>query len=262
MTARVMWKARLRFRELTIPVGFYAAAQDRNVHFHLLHATDGVRVQQRMVDPRTGEEVPPSERRKGVEFERGRFVLLRDEELEGLEPKASRDVALGPFVPRGTLDHRWYERPYWLGPDGPATEYHALAKVLADEQLDGFARWVMRKRSYAGALRAHEGHLLLFSLRHAGEVISTRDLGSPSGRAADPKELRLAEQLVAALADEFDPTAFADEYRGRVLSLIEAKRSGKRVERAKEAPPRASRKSMRSLLEASLEEVGAGGGKR
>jgi len=258
-TARAIWKGRVRLGESTVPVKLYAAAQDRSVRFHLLHDQDLARVRQRLVDPRTGEEVEARDRRKGVEFERGRFVLLDDDELAALQPKASRDIRVGQFLPRGSIDHRFYERPYFLGPDGDSGTYFALAEAVSRAKVEGVAHWVMRKRDYAGALAAHDGHLMLFSLRHAGEVVAAATVEAAAGRAADAKELKLAEQLVGALAGPFEPEALRDEYRERVLALIEAKRQGQELEFAGEAVPKPSKRPLRAQLEASLAAAGAGG---
>jgi DNA end-binding protein Ku len=262
MAARAIWKGVLRAGDLAVPFKLYAAAKDRDVRFHLLHDQDLARVEQRLVDPRSGEEVPAEERRKGVEVEPGRFVLIGDDELEALEPEPSRDVAIERFLPRGALGRRWYERPYWLGPDGDDEPFAALAEALERREVEGIARWVMRKRDYAGALRGEDGRLALVALRHADEVVPTDALSPPAGRAAEQKELAMAEQLVRALAGEFDAGDYADEHRARVLALIEAKRRGREPELELLEPPAPRRESLSELLEQSLVGAGARGGGR
>lgn len=251
MTARAMWRGALRLGDVTVPVKLYAAAQDRRVHFHLLHEADLVRIKQRMVHPDTGAEVPREEVRRGVELERGVFVTLTPEELAGLEPEASRDVEVLRVVPRGAIRSQWHHRPYWLGPDGDDDGYFALVDVLQRTGREAVARWTMRKRAYVGALSAERGRLLMTSLRHAEEVVILGELDAPRGRALDPREVQLAERLVSALADRFDPAAFRDEHRERVMALIESKARGEKVEL-----PRARRKrparSLVKALEASL----------
>jgi DNA end-binding protein Ku len=133
-------------------------------------------------------------------------------------------------VPPSAVGPEWYQRPYYLGPDGKDTDYFALAKALKEENRLGIAKWVMRKKRYIGALRSQDGYLMLVTLRFAEEVVSDNELPKlPTGRDFDPKELKMAEQLVSALEGEFKPEEFRDEYRDRVMKLIEAKAHGQPV---------------------------------
>lgn len=226
--ARAMWKAVVRFGDVELPIKLYAAVESgRGVHFRLLHAADGVPVRQEMVHADTEEPVDPDEIRKAAPTEDGRLVMLSDEELAAIEPKASREIEVLEFVDTERIDHRWYERPYYLGPDGDDRTYAAMAAALEKRGREGIARWVMRKKEYQGALRAQDGYLMLVTLRSAREVVTIE--GATVSRQVDRKELAMAEQLVSALEDEFDPGAFRDEYRERVMELIEAKDSGKQV---------------------------------
>ena len=263
MAARAIWKGVVRFSEVFVPVKLYSAALDHTIHFNLLHDQDLTQVRQKMVDPRSGEEVELADRRTGFQVEPGRFVLISPEELAELEPAATRDIQIERFVPEGSLDPRWYERPYHLGPDKSEDSYFALAHALERRKAIGIARWVMRKRDYAGALRVRDGRLMLISLRNAGELVSVEGLELPEGRAAEPRELKMAEQLVAALEDAFDPTDYQDEYRERVLELIETKLEGGELEFPEELEdPSRSRKSLVDLLEASIASVGGGKARR
>jgi DNA end-binding protein Ku len=233
--ARAMWKASLELGEVRLPVKLYAAAEDRDVHFRLLHAADRVPVRQRMVDPRDGREVPSEEVRRGVELEEGRFVLLRPEELRRLEPKASRAIEVTRFVPRDALDLAWYSRPYLLGPDRSSADYFALAKALEASGKRGIARWVMRRQRYFGALAVRDGYLALIALHSADEVVAAEQLPRPAAATLSKGERKLAEQLLATLDAAFDPNELRDEYRERVEKLIEAKRKGRSF-KVKEAP--------------------------
>ena len=174
-----------------------------------------------------------------------------EEELAELEPEPSRDIEVTRFLPVGTLDHQWYDRPYHLGPDGSDADYLALVKALEKEGREGIARWTMRKKSYSGALRVEEDHLVLITLRHAEEVIQVSALEAPKGRKPDARELKMARQLVAALEAPFDPTEWRDEYRDRVLELVEAKAEGK-VVKFPDAPKRTEAEDLSASLEASI----------
>jgi DNA end-binding protein Ku len=228
MAARAIWAGNLRLGSSNVPVKLYSAVQDQSIHFHILESKSKSRIKQHMVNTETGDEVPSRNIRKGYEIERGVFVVLEDEELASLEPKASRDIEITRFVPTGKVSHLWYERPYYLGPTGKNEAYFALAEALRLEKREGIARWTMRKKTYAGALTVHDGFLVLIALKPANEVLSERELPAPRARGLSDKELRMAEQLVAALEGEFNPEEFRDEYRDRVIEFVEAKAKGKR----------------------------------
>jgi DNA end-binding protein Ku len=248
-----MWKGNLAIAGARIPVKLFAAVEDRDVHFHLLHDQDHVRVRQQMVNPNTGEVRADGEIHKGFEVSPGTFVLLTEEELDELEPEASRDVSFVAFIPADAVGPEWYERPYYLGPDGKSDAYVALARVLADEKRVGVARWVMRKREYSGALGSDGSHLTLVTLRPREEVVLAPRI-EPQKRAPDDRETKMAEQLVAALTDAFDPTAFRDEYRDKVRAFVEAKARGKHVKMPR-APRKPPSRSLESALAASLKHV-------
>lgn len=249
--ARAIWKGVIRFGEIAAPVKLYSAVQDQGVRFRLLNEKTRTPVSQRMVNPVTGDVVPHEEVRRGYEVEPGSFVILDDEELEALQPEKSRDIEVTRFVEPSVIDHQWYDRAYHLGPDEDAASYYALAAALERTGKEGVTRWAMRNKEYVGALRAEEGRLLMITLRRADEVIPASALEPPQGRDPDPKELAMAEQLVAALEDEFEPAEYRDEYRDRVLELIEAKAEGKTL-RLRKPTQREEADDLAASLEASL----------
>jgi len=225
MTARAIWKGELKLDSTKVPVKLYSAVKDQTVRFHILDQKSKTRVKQHMVEP-AGKEVTSEEVRKGFEVETGTFVILEKEDLEKLTPEESREIEITQFVPPAEIPPEYYDRPYYLGPDGDQTAYFALAEALKNQEKEGVARWVMRKQPYVGALRAEDDHLLLFTLRHAEEVLSAKDLPHPAGRAPDKKELTMAKQLVEMLKGEFDPKDYQDEYRERVMEFVEKKAKG------------------------------------
>lgn len=226
MAARAIWKGNLKLNSAKVPVKLYSAVADKTVRFHVLEEKSRARVKQHMVDAESGEEVAAEEIQKGFEVEPGTFVILEDKELESLEPEASREIEIEQFVPPDQVAPEYYDRPYYLGPDGDQTAYFALAEALRKQEKEGIARWVMRKQTYAGALRAEGDYLVLVTLRHAEEVLSAKDLPRPAGRAPDKKELSMAKQLVELLKGDFNPKDFKDEYRARVMEFIEKKAKG------------------------------------
>jgi DNA end-binding protein Ku len=226
MAARAIWKGELKLNSTKLPVKLYSAVQDQTVRFHILDQKSKTRVKQHMVEPESGKEVAAAEIQKGFEVEPGTFVILDQEELAELEPEASREIEVTQFVPPSQIPPEYFDRPYYLGPDGDQAAYFALAAALQKKNREGVARWVMRKQPYVGAVRAVDDYLMLFTLRNAEEVLSAQDLPKPSGRAPDRKELAMATQLVELLKGEFDPKEYKDEYRERVMDFVEKKAKG------------------------------------
>ena len=159
MPARAIWKGELKLGKHNVGVKFYSAIEDRSVHFHLLHEKDKAPVEQHIVRKDTGEDVPKEEMRKAFAVGPNTAVILQPDELEELVPPESRDIELLRFVPTDALGDQWYERPYYLGPDGQTDDYFAFAEAMARKELIGIARWVMRKKRYLGALRAEGDYL-------------------------------------------------------------------------------------------------------
>lgn len=256
-----MWKGTLTLPSVRVPVKLYAAVQDRTVRFRLLHDEDEQPVTQRMVEPSTNEIVPLEETRRGYPIEDDAFVVLDPEELEALAPADSRDIEVLRFVPRGIIDLPWYDRPYYLGPDGDPRAYVALAEALSQTGREGVVRWVMRKKSYIGSLVARDGHLAIVTLRHPEEVIPASALPRPRGPEPTEKEQKLARQLVAAFAESFDPTEYEDAYRHRVLELVETKARGGEIEAREPVERQPAEASLTRMLEASLRQHERKGGK-
>lgn len=253
--ARAIWKGVLNIGNLELPVKLYPAVQDRSVHFRLLHAKDHAPVKQELISSDSGETVEYKEVRKAFPAGRGRLIVLEDAELEELSPKPSRAIEITTFVSPGAIDHRWYERSYYLGPDEHEAAYFAAVEALEKKKKEGVARWVMRDREYVGALRVENGYLMLNVLRYAGEVIASEDVEPPEGGPLDKKELQMAEQLLAALEDEFDPAQFRDQYRQRVMELVETKAKGGKVKVKAFRPRKTGDETLADALRASLAGV-------
>jgi DNA end-binding protein Ku len=257
MAARSIWKAHIRFGAVDVPVKLYSAVQDRTVHFRLLDAKRHEPVKQHMVNPDTGKVVESGDIRRAYQTDEGDLVILDAEELEELNPKPSRDIEITRFVPPEQITHQWYDRPYYLGPDDDDEGYFALAAALRKRGVEGVARWTMRNKEYVGALLAEGDYLMLITLRRAGEVVPASALPAPTGRALDEREVGMARQLIAAMEDPFDIAAYHDEYRERVVELMEAKAAGK-VVKFPRARVRKTDVDLADVLEASLAATGSG----
>lgn len=252
MAARAIWKAELGLGGRKVPVKLYAAVTDRNVRFRLLDPETLTPVSQRMTSPESGREVKTEEVEMGYELQPGLLVKLEEAELAKLEPKPSREIEVVAFVPDSEIDHRWYDRPYYLGPDGDPEGYFALASALAAEGREGVVRWTMRGKRYVGALRTEGPYLLLITLRHPEEVVDASALPRPRVAAPTKGEAKMAEQLVDMLRGPFEPAKYRDEYRERVMELIEAKSKGRVVPIRKARRKQADGDSLEELLAKSL----------
>jgi len=252
--ARAMWKGRLVLGKHELPLKMYSAIEDRTVHFRLLHAKDHEPVEQRIVRKSDGEEVPRDEQRKAFPVGKESAVILEPEELAKIEPEASRDIELTRFVPTEKIDKQWFDRPYYVGPDGEAEDYFALATAIEKAGVAGIAHWVMRKKRYVGALTTLDGYLMLTTMRRAEQVLELPEWKAPPAARPEEKELKLARQIVAAITGEFDPSLWQDEYHERVRKLIEAKARGKELKLAR-AEPRKATGDLADALRASLAGV-------
>jgi DNA end-binding protein Ku len=251
---RAMWKGVIRADSVSLPIKLFSAVRESRVEFHLLHAPDGLRVEQHMVNPVTGKEVAREDIRRGYPLGGDRFALLEPDELEKLVPEKSRDVEVTRFVPSSSIAPAWYVRPYYVGPDGDVTGYRGLVEALEKRKRVGVAHWTMRNASHTGALCVRQGQLLLVKLRERDAVVSAEELHAPEGRGGESRELALAEQLVSALAGPFEPEKLHDEHRKRLQALIDAKAKG-RTPKLETPVRRAPAAPLASALRRSVEQA-------
>jgi DNA end-binding protein Ku len=252
MAARAMWKGIVRFGAVAVPVKLYAAIEDRSIHFRMLHAKDHAPIKQVLVNPRTDAVVPYSQALRAYATDEGELVILTEEDLAGLEPEPSRDITISAFLPPEAIDHRWYRRPYYLGPgDRAAKPYFALIAALERSGREGIAHWTMRKKDYVGALRLQDGYPILIALHHADEVVALEELDAPGGPKLAERELEMAKKLLDMYEASFEPSDYRDEYRARVRELIDKKARGEEIETAPARPARPTA-DLAAALEQSL----------
>jgi DNA end-binding protein Ku len=255
--ARAIWKGTIEFGKQQVDIKMYSAVEDRKLHFRMLHEKDLAPVEQRIVRKDTGKEVDKQDIRKAFALNKTTAVMLEPDELESLIPEASRQIEVYRFVPRDVLGDQWFDRPYYLGPDGSTQAYFALAQALERKQVLGIARWVMRNKRYVGALSALDGYLTMSTLRRADQVLSFAGVEPSKSAAPRANELKLAEQLVESISSDFDPSEWQNEYRQRLCELIAAKARGKKLKRVrpKKKPAQADlAKSLRASIAAAKEK--------
>jgi DNA end-binding protein Ku len=254
MAARAIWKGIIQFERTSVPVKLFSAVQDKTIHFRLLHDKDKMPVKQEMVNPQTNQVVASDEIKRGFETEEGDIIILNNDELQSLKPESSRNIKVLEFLPNHAIDHRWYNRSYYLGPDGNNEAYFALIAALEKANSEIVVHWVMRNNEYYGALELQQHYPVLIALRYADEVVSLAELGLVESRDVNDKELAMAQQLVSMLEDKFDPNQYQDEYRNRVFDLIEKKSQG-RVVKFEKVEQKKPEQDLSNALKASLQKA-------
>lgn len=253
MSARALFKGRLCLGDEEVPVKLYSAVVDRKVHFRLLHKADREPVKQVMISEATNDEVPVADSHRALQLDNA-IVMLRKDELDELKPEKSRRIEVLQFLPPAVIDHRWYDRAYYLGPDGDPDALAALSRMLEDMGREGLVRWTMRDKQYLGALRRYQGQPVLISLRYAEQVLPIAELPRPSGNAPGPREKQMAGQLISLLEADFEPDQYQDEYQLRMQELIDRKRRGLKG-KARRPRRRPSSNSLEEALAASVKET-------
>jgi DNA end-binding protein Ku len=231
--ARAIWSGAISFGLVNIPVKLYSAVSKKTVRFHQLDSEDNTRIQQKRVNPNTGEEVPYEKLVKGYELSPDRYVVITPDELDSIEPKKTRTIDIEDFVEIDQIDPIYYDHPYYLAPGtGAAKPYKLLLEALKDAERVAIARVVIRSKEQLVAIRPRDGVLTMETLLFGDEVVSPEDLGELEGvddAKATKKEVGMARQLVDSLAAEFDPSKYRDEYRDAVLDMIERKAEGQEI---------------------------------
>ncbi len=257
--ARAIWSGAISFGLVNVPVKLYSATSPKTVRFHQLSSKTGARIRQKRVDPSTGEEVPYEEIVKGYELTPDRYVLISPEELDALDPKATKTIDIEEFADLADIDPIYYDHSYYLAPTtGGAKAYRLLLDAMSESGKVGIGRVVLRSKQQLCALRPTGGVLTLSTMLFGDEVLAPDrldELDAIGDAEATDRELKMAEQLIESLSAEFDPTKFRDEYRERVLELIERKASGEEIAVQPEAEEPAPAPDLMAALEASLAAV-------
>jgi DNA end-binding protein Ku len=222
---------------VNIPVKLYNAVSRKNVSFNQIDARTQSRVRMQRVNAE-GEEVPYEQIVKGYELSPDRYVLISPEELDSLDPEATHTVDIEQFIDLSEIDPIFYDSPYYVAPVKAAEKpYVLLVRAMEEQEKVAIARFVMRTKQYLAALRPKDGKLLISTMVYADEVVPDKEIPEYDGLediTVSDKELAMAKQLIESLSADFEPSEFRDDYREKVLDLIEQKAAG--VETIIEAP--------------------------
>lgn len=257
--ARSIWSGSIAFGLVNIPVKLFTAVSPKAVRFHMIHEVDRGRIKEKRVCELDGKEVPYEDIAKGYELSRGQYVTIDRDELEKLNPKATKSIDIEDFVELKEIDPIFFDATYYLAPArGAAKAYGLLLAALEKMQRVGIARMVLRTKQYLCAIRPHEDMLSLTTMLYADEIVSPRDLGLPRHTQPAARELAMARQLVDSLSGKFDPKKYRDDYRDEVLKLIEKKAQGEEIVAPKESKAPARVVDLMDALKKSL-AAGKGG---
>ena len=254
---RAIWSGAISFGLVNIPVKLYSAVSRKTVRFHQIDAESGQRIRQQRVNPASGDEIPYEQIVKGYEISPDKYVTISPEELEALEPQKTRTIDIEEFVDLEQIDPIFYDHPYWLVPDkGAGKAYKLLLDAMRDADKVAVARVVIRSKENLVALRAYDGAITMETMLFPDEVVqpdSIEELSAVDGDVKTTKrELDMAKQLIESLSSDFDPSQFRDEYRERVLDLIERKAAGETISVEAPEPERKEVPDLMAALEASI----------
>jgi len=238
---RKLETAHISFGLVTIPVGIYSAIDEHDIHFNQLHAPCGSRIKQQRFCPACNRDVTYDELVKGYEVEKEHYVRITQEELDELQAAESEAMQILEFVPLTAVDPIYFESTYYLGAENQGEKaYQLLAQAMEQMERVALAKFVWRGKDSLYVIRAVQGRLLLHRM-HYHDEIREFEYAPKSDQKPGASELKLATQLIDSISnDTFDAPAYHDEYRKRVIELIEEKAKGKTLKLSPKAAPHAT----------------------
>jgi len=228
--AASVWSGYLTFGLISMPVRLFSAARSSHVQFNMLHRTDHVRIKQQLYCPQDERVVSRDEIVKGYEYEKGEYVVIEPADIKKIEPKTTKAMEILEFVKASEIDPVYFESSYYLVPEeGGQKPYALLTRALEESEYVAIAKVAMHNREYTVFLRPTNGGMMLHTMYYENEVKQVEQFGNTSGIELKDAEVKVAHQLVEALAAEFDPKKYKDTFEENVQKLIQARLQGKEV---------------------------------
>ena len=235
---RSIWNGAITFGLISIPVRLFTAVEEKSLKFHQLHASDNGRIRYKRVCSLDEEEVPYDEIVKGYEYEKDRYVVFSDEELERVPSDSIRAVDVVSFVPLEEIDPIYFQKSYYLAPEPTGIKaYRLLARALQDSGRVAIAKFTLREKERLATLRLHDGVFVLETMYWPDEIRGANFEELEKDVEIRPQELAMAKALIDNLTDHFQPDQFTDSYRQRLEAAAEAKIAGQEVAVAPTAEP-------------------------
>ena len=260
MAARPTWKGFMKISLVTIPVRVFPATDAAaTISFNQLHAECQTRIQQKRWCPHCEREVPISEIAKGYEFEKGRYVVMTEDDMSKVRPESTRVIDLVQFTDAAAIDPIYVEKPYYLAPDGPmAREAFAVMREGMKGKA-GIGKLALYGREYLVAVQPRDKGLVMYTMRHAKEVRSMENIDELETvpEKVKPEEIKLAKQVIGNFEGALDLTEYSDKYQEELQRIIDAKISGQEVVATEEeTPPKVV--NLMDALRQSLDRVSTG----
>ncbi|MGA7853969.1 MAG: Ku protein [Candidatus Acidiferrales bacterium] len=256
------WRGFVSFGLISFPVRLFPAARTSRIQLHQLHSVCHTRLRQPLFCPACNRMVERSEVVKGYENEDGKYVLIDKEEINKITPESGRAMEILAFVKMSEIDPIFFDSSYFLIPEEAGKKpYQLLVRTLEETHKAGIAKVTMHQREYTVFLRPYDHGIAIHTMYFANEIREAPGYGKTDGIKLNPKEIKLAEQLVDSLSEEFDIKKYHDEFETRLRALIAAKEKGREVA-AIPQPKRAPVIDMMTALKKSLAKSGAAAHRR
>ncbi|HYG99341.1 MAG TPA: Ku protein [Terriglobales bacterium] len=235
-----VWTGYLTFGLISMPVRLFSGARGSRVSFHMLHRDDHVRVKQQLICPAEEKVVERDEIVKGYEYRKGEYVVIEPEEIKKIEPKTAKAMEILEFVRSSDVDPIYFESSYYLMPEEAGKRpYALLSKALEETGYVAIAKLTMHNREYMVFLRPHKGGMMLHTMYYKDEVREVEHFGAIDAELKE-SEVKVAHQLIEALAAPFEPEKYHDTFEDNLKKLIQARLEGKEiteVEKPKKVAP-------------------------
>ena len=258
--ARAIWKGSISFGLVNIPIALYAATQREELKFRLLRKTDLSPVNYKRVAEKDGKEVPWDQIVKGYEYEKGKYVVLQEEDFQRVDLEATQTVDIQDFVDLEEIDPMYFYKPYYLEPQkGGDKAYALLRDALKDTNKVGVAKVVIKTRQYLAGVKPEDGALVLELMHFADELADPEKLHVPKKLEVGKREINMAKSLIGSMTSKWQPEKYKDDYREALMDVIEEKveAGGKEIEeKSKKAPKPTKVIDLVSVLQKSLEQTG------
>ena len=259
--ARAIWKGSISFGLVNIPIALYPATRREELKFRLLRKSDLSPVNYKRVAEKDGKEVPWDQIVKGYEYEKGKYVVLKDEDFERVDLEATQTVDIQDFVHQEEIDPIFFYKPYYLEPQkGGDKAYVLLRDALKDSGKVGIAKVVIKTREYLAGVKPEDGVLVLELMHFADELADSGKLHIPKKIEVGKREMNIAKSLIDSMSSKWNPEKYKDDYREALMEVIEEKVEvgGKEIEeKPKKAPKPTKVIDLVSVLQKSLEQTGA-----
>jgi DNA end-binding protein Ku len=250
-----VWTGYLTFGLISMPVRLFSGARGARVSFHMLHRDDNARVKQQLICSEEDKPIDRSDTVKGYEYAKGEYVVIEPDEIKKIEPKTAKAMEILEFVKEDEIDPVYFESSYYLMPEEAGRRpYALLSKAMEDTSYLAIAKLTMHNREYTVILRPHKGGLMLHTMYYKDEVKEVESFGRPDVELKDA-EVKVANQLIEALAGPFEPEKYKDTFEENVKALIKAKLEGKAAPTVPKAPKPAPVVDLMSALKQSLEQM-------